>query len=123
MTKADRDGGAYSGIRNHTDKETYSEARECGVADAATHKAVPIAYAAGSAAALAEVEALLKRCADAIDLQIDNFARQRASGTFLGDDDHEAWTALANVSADIEDTRDAAVLAAMAKWRGLEVKP
>lgn len=39
--------------------------------------------------------------ADAIQLQLDNFERQRAAGQFLGDDDHEAWAALSTAQAAI----------------------
>lgn len=39
---------------------------------------------------------------DAAKLTVQNFERTRASGNFLGDDDHEAWLALTKAIAKAE---------------------
>ena len=39
---------------------------------------------------------------EACKLAINNFERSDASGNFLGDDDHEAWTALTEALASVE---------------------
>lgn len=46
--------------------------------------------------------ALVDELMAAAKLAVLNFKRSQASGNFLGDDDHEAWTALTTVLAKAE---------------------
>jgi hypothetical protein len=46
----------------------------------------------------AALKAALEGAGEAMELAILNFQRQNESGNFLGDDDHEAWNALAKAS-------------------------